>query len=102
MIIEGPDGKKYRKIIIGEDGSGNEKVINEFKPRKDKKEEDDEEEVKVVRMVIDGKSISDDGGAPEQLKKFIEAMLSDLDDDEDDEKDIHAIIGHVTPDEFTE
>ena len=44
MIIEGPDGKKYRKITIGEDGSGNEKVINEFKPRKDKKEEDDEEE----------------------------------------------------------
>lgn len=104
MIIEGPDGKKYRKITIGEDGSGNEKVINEFKPRKDKKEEDDEEEVKVVRMVIDGKSISDDGGAPEQLKKFIEVMLSDLDDDddEDDEKDIHAIIGHVTPDEFTD
>lgn len=102
MIIERPDGKKYRKITIGEDGSGNEKVINEFKPRKDKKEEDDEEEVKVVRMVIDGKSISDDGGAPEQLKKFIEAMLSDLDDDEDDEKDIHAIIGHATPDEFTD
>lgn len=100
MIIEGPDGKKYRKITIGEDGSGNEKVINEFKPRKDKKEED-KEEVKVVRMVIDG---GDSDGAPEQLKKFIEAMLNDLDDDddEDDEKDIHAIIGHVTPDEFTE
>lgn len=100
MIIEGPDGKKYRKITIGEDGSGNEKVINEFKPRKDKKE-DDKEEVKVVRMVING---GDSDGAPEQLKKFIEAMLSDLDDDddEDDEKDIHAIIGHVTPDEFTD
>ena len=100
MIIEGPDGKKYRKITIGEDGSGNEKVINEFKPRKDKKE-DDKEEVKVVRMVIDG---GDSDGAPEQLKKFIEAMLSDLDDDgdEDDEKDIHAIIGHATPDEFTD
>ena len=100
MIIEGPDGKKYRKITIGEDGSGNEKVINEFKPRKDKKE-DDKEEVKVVRMVIDGE---DSDGAPEQLKKFIEAMLSDLDDDgdEDDEKDIHAIIGHATPDEFTD
>ena len=100
MIIEGPDGKKYRKITIGEDGSGNEKVINEFKPRKDKKE-DDKEEVKVVRMVIDG---GDSDGTPEQLKKFIEAMLNDLDDDddEDDEKDIHAIIGHVTPDEFTE
>lgn len=100
MIIEGPDGKKYRKITIGEDGSGNEKVINEFKPRKDKKE-DDKEEVKVVRMVIDG---GDSNGAPEQLKKFIEAMLSDLDDDgdEDDEKDIHAIIGHVTPYEFTD
>ena len=100
MIIEGPDGKKYRKITIGEDGSGNEKVINEFKPRKDKKEED-KEEVKVVRMVIDG---GDSDGAPEQLKKFIEALIDgmDDDDDEDDEKDIHTIIGHVTPDEFTE
>ena len=101
MIIEGLDGKKYRKITIGEDGNGNEKVINEFKPRKDKKEEDDEEEVKVVRMVIDG---GDSDGAPEQLKKFIEALIDgmDDDDDEDDEKDIHTIIGHVTPDEFTE
>lgn len=99
MIIEGPDGKKYRKITIGEDGNGNEKVINEFKPRKDKKEED-KEEVKVVRMVIDG---GDSDGAPEQLKKFIEALIDGMDDDdEDDEKDIHTIIGHVTPDEFTE
>lgn len=99
MIIEGPDGKKYRKITIGEDGSGNEKVINEFKPRKDKKKED-KEEVKVIRMVIDGE---DSDGAPEQLKKFIEALIDGMDDDdEDDEKDIHTIIGHVTPDEFTE
>lgn len=101
MIIEGPDGKKYRKITIGEDGSGNEKVINEFKPRKDKKKkEEDKEEVKVIRMVIDGE---DSDGAPEQLKKFIEALIDGMDDDdEDDEKDIHTIIGHITPDEFTE
>lgn len=102
MIIEGPDGKKYRKITIGEDGSGNEKVINEFKPRKDKKKKkEDKEEVKVIRIVIDGE---DSDGAPEQLKKFIEASIDgmDDDDDEDDEKDIHTIIGHVTPDEFTE
>ena len=67
MIIEGPDGKKYRKITIGEDGSGNEKVINEFKPRKDKKE-DDKEEVKVVRMVING---GDSDGHQNNLKSSL-------------------------------